>query len=48
MTFRGDAGATWPYTCAASCALLDDGSTYCWGSDAPLATSTTPALMTFP
>jgi cysteine-rich repeat protein len=31
-----------------SCALLDDGSTYCWGSYAPLATSTTPALITFP
>lgn len=31
-----------------SCALLDDGSTYCWGSYAPLAASTTPALITFP
>jgi alpha-tubulin suppressor-like RCC1 family protein len=31
-----------------SCALLDDGSTYCWGNYAPLATSTTPALINFP
>lgn len=31
-----------------SCALLDDGSTYCWGSYAPLAASTTPALINFP
>ena len=31
-----------------SCALLDDASTYCWGSFAPLAASTTPALINFP
>lgn len=31
-----------------SCALLDDGSTYCWGSFAPVAASATPALVSFP